>query len=326
MRDVLVTGGAGFIGSALVRGLLEEEGIRRVVVLDNLFTGKRENLSEVESAIEFHQVDLREYAAMATLFSGIDTVFHQAAVVSVPRSIQEPDLTHDVNVNGTFNVFLAAQRKGVRRVVYASSSAVYGDTPVLPKIETMPPDPKSPYATHKVIAEQYAKTFWRVYGVEMVGLRYFNVFGPRQDPTSPYSGVLSLFSKALLQRRSPTIHGDGQQSRDFTFVDNIVRLNILAALSPKAPGNVYNGGIGGRYTLNDTWAIMQQLEGVEIQPNYAPPRQGDVQHSQADLTAAKRDLNYEPLVAFQEGLRRTLDWYQKNSLVCSTQGDAKASP
>ena len=308
MKNVLVTGGAGFIGSALVRGLLAEDGVERVVVVDNLLTGKQANLDDVREDIEFHELDVRDGSRLEQVFSGIDVVFHEAAIPSVPRSIAEPELSHDVNVNGAFSVLLAAHRQKVKRVVYAASSSAYGDTPVLPKTESMPPNPKSPYAVQKLLGEYYAKTFWDVFGLETVSLRYFNVFGPRQDPSSPYSGVLSVFCRAVIEGRAPTIFGDGEQSRDFTYVDNVVRLNILAAGSAKAQGNVYNGGVGGRYTLNHTWLLLNQIEGTRIPANYGPPRQGDVRDSQADLTAARQDLSYEPVVDFEEGLKRTLEW------------------
>ncbi len=311
MKSALVTGGAGFVGSALVRSLLAHEEVERVVVVDNLLTGNDANLSEVGDSIEFHLADIRDLGAMEGLFQGVDVVFHQAAIPSVPRSIAEPDLTHDVNVNGTFNVFRAAQKSGVRRVVYAASSSAYGDQPDLPKKESMRPNPRSPYAVQKLVGEYYAGIFWQVHDLETVSLRYFNVFGPRQDPSSPYSGVLSLFCAAVLERRAPTIFGDGEQSRDFTFVDDIVRLNLLAADSPRAAGNVYNGGTGSRYTLNEVWALLQKIESVQITPIYAPPRAGDVKHSQAELTVARRDLGYEPRVSFEEGLRRTLQWYRE---------------
>ena len=310
MKDVLVTGGAGFIGSALVRGLLTEPRVERVVVIYNLLTGKQGNLDELSGSIEFHAVDIRDADAVTPLLAGIDVVFHQAAIPSVPRSIAEPELSHEVNVNGTFNVLLAAHRQGVRRVVYAASSSVYGDTPTLPKVESMPARPKSPYAVQKFVGELYAKTFWDVYGLETVALRYFNVFGPRQDPGSPYSGVLSLFCRAILDRRRPTICGAGDQSRDFTFVDNVVRLNLLAARATEAAGKVYNGGTGERYTLNQTWATLNAIAGTTIDAEYGPAREGDVRDSQADLTAARRDLGYEPEVGLEEGLRRTLDWYR----------------
>ena len=311
MKNVVVTGGAGFIGSALVRGLLGEEGVERVVVVDNLLTGKQANLDDVREDIEFHELDIRDGGQLEQVFSGMDVVFHEAAIPSVPRSINEPELSHDVNVNGTFNVLLAAHRQKVRRVVYAASSSAYGDTPTLPKTESMAPNPKSPYAVQKLLGEYYAKTFWEVFGLETVSLRYFNVFGPRQDPSSPYSGVLSVFCRAILEGRAPTIFGDGEQSRDFTFVDNVVRLNLLAAKSADAAGKVYNGGIGGRYTLNETWSLLCKIAGVRIAPDYGPTREGDVRDSQAGLAAARRDLGYEPIVGFEEGLRRTLNWYRE---------------
>ena len=311
MKNVVVTGGAGFIGSALVRGLLGEEGVERVVVVDNLLTGKQANLDDVREDIEFHELDIRDGGQLEQVFSGMDVVFHEAAIPSVPRSINEPELSHDVNVNGTFNVLLAAHRQKVRRVVYAASSSAYGDTPTLPKTESMAPNPKSPYAVQKLLGEYYAKTFWEVFGLETVSLRYFNVFGPRQDPSSPYSGVLSVFCRAILEGRAPTIFGDGEQSRDFTFVDNVVRLNLLAAKSADAVGKVYNGGIGGRYTLNETWSLLCKIAGVRIAPDYGPTREGDVRDSQAGLAAARRDLGYEPIVGFEEGLRRTLNWYRE---------------
>ena len=312
MKSALVTGGAGFIGSALVRSLLAHEEVERIVVVDSLLTGNEANLSEVRDSIEFHLADTRDLEVMEDLFAGVDVVFHQAAIPSVPRSIAEPDLTHDVNVNGTFNVFRAAQKTGVRRVVYAASSAAYGDQPDLPKKESMLPNPRSPYAVQKLVGEYYARIFCQVHDLETVSLRYFNVSGPRQDPSSPYSGVLSLFCTALLERRQPTIFGDGEQSRDFTYVDDVVQLNLLAAGSPQAAaGRVYNGGTGSRRTLNEVWALLQKIEGVEITPTYGPPRAGDVKHSQADLTAARRDLGYEPRVSFEEGLRRTLQWYRE---------------
>ena len=273
-------------------------------------TGHPRNLDEVRNHIEFHNADVRELRALEQLFAGVDVIFHQAAIPSVPRSIEEPQLTHQVNINGTFNVLLAAHRQGVSRVVYAASSSAYGDTELLPKNEAILPRPKSPYAVQKLVGEYYARTFFDCYGLDTVCLRYFNVFGPRQDPASPYSGVISLFCTAALRKQTPTIFGDGEQTRDFTYVDNIVRLNLLAARSPKAPGNVYNGGVGGRITLNEVWSKLQGIVGIDLPPHYQPERPGDVRDSQADLTAARRDLNYEPQVELAEGLRRTLEWYR----------------
>jgi nucleoside-diphosphate-sugar epimerase len=310
MPRIVVTGGAGFIGSGLVRGLLAQKGSAEIVVLDNLATGKAENLDEVRGSIEFHPADIRDYGAVAALLRGADVVFHLAAIPSVPRSISEPELAHQVNIDGTFNVLLAAQRGGVRRVVYASSSSVYGDTPTLPKVEDMTPHPQSPYAVQKLAGEHYARVWTGVYGLETVALRFFNVFGPRQDPGSPYSGVISVFLAALVERRSPTIFGDGEQSRDFTYVDNIVQLCLRAADAPGAAGKVYNGGVGGRVTLNETWRMLQEMEGVRLPASYGPERPGDVRHSQADISAACRDLGYAPAVDFEEGLRRTLAWFR----------------
>jgi UDP-glucose 4-epimerase len=311
MKTALVTGGAGFIGSALVRGLLRE-GVERVVVIDSLAAGKKQNLAGIEQQIEFQQLDVRDYEAIAPLFAGIEVVFHEAGLPSVPRSIEDPVLTHDINLGGTLNVCLAAQRHGVRRVVYAASSSAYGDSLELPKGETLPPQPKSPYGVQKLAGEYYAQVFWEAFGLETVSLRYFNVFGPRQDPASPYSGVLSLFSTCVLAGRAPTVYGDGEQSRDFIYVEDIVRLNLLAAKAPQAPGKVYNGGTGKRRTLNETWRLMQKLAGVDLPAQYGPARSGDVLHSQADMSAARRDLSFEPAIDFEEGLRRTLEWYREN--------------
>ena len=308
--SILVTGGAGFIGSALVRGLIEQPNAGRIIVLDNLSTGKERNLQEVRGAVDFHPVDIRDYASIQGLFRGVELVFHLAAIPSVPRSISEPELAHQVNIDGAFNVLLAAHRGGVRRLVYAASSSAYGDTPTLPKTESMAPSPKSPYAVQKVVGEYYARVFTEVYGLETVSLRFFNVFGPRQDPSSPYSGVISVFISALIKRRAPTIFGDGEQSRDFTYVDDIVQLCLKAAYAPGAAGKMYNGGVGARITLNEMWRLLQKIEGVEIPPRYGPPREGDVRHSQADISAACRDLGYQPLVDFETGLRRTVAWFR----------------
>jgi UDP-glucose 4-epimerase len=241
----------------------------------------------------------------------IDVVFHEAAIPSVPRSIHEPVPSHEVNIDGTFNVLRAAQDAGVRRVIYAASSSAYGDTDVLPKVESMMPMPKSPYAAQKLMGEYYLASWHGCYGMETVALRYFNVFGPRQDPSSAYSGVLSLFMTAVLDRRAPTIFGDGEQSRDFTYVEDVVALNIRACQAPASvSGKVYNGGNGGRITLNQAWEMLQKIEGVRIVPNYGPPRAGDVRDSQADTTAVKRDLGYESKFSFEEGMRATLEWYR----------------
>jgi UDP-glucose 4-epimerase len=306
----VVTGGAGFIGSAIVRGLLRE-GARRVVVIDNLLTGRESNLDEVRESIDFQPADIRNYDDIAPLVRGAAVVFHEAAIPSVPRSIKEPELTHDVNVNGTFNLLLAARAGEVGRVVYAASSSAYGDTAVLPKVETLASAPKSPYALHKLVGEHYAAVFAAVYGLETVSLRYFNVYGPRQDPSSAYSGVLSIFMKSVLERCPPTIYGDGEQSRDFTYVEDVVDLNLKAARTPGVSGKLYNAGNGGRITINQAWALLQKLEGVNIPARYAPPRAGDVRDSQADVTAAVRDLGHAPRFSFEEGLRLTLEWYRK---------------
>ena len=309
MSKYVVTGGAGFIGSALVRGLLRE-GASQVVVVDNLLTGHAENLDEVRASVELHQVDIRDYDSIAPILRGADVVFHEAAIPSVPRSIQDPVPSHEVNVDGTFQVLRAAAAGKVRRVVYAASSSVYGDTAVLPKIESMNPRPKSPYAVQKLLGEYYSSVFAECFGLETVALRYFNVFGPRQDPSSPYSGVLSLFIGAIIERRPPTIYGDGEQSRDFTYVEDVVNLNIKAASARGVSGRVFNGGNGGRITLNRAWELLQEFESVQIPAVYGPARAGDVRDSQADTTSACTELGYVPRFTFEEGLRLTLEWFR----------------
>jgi UDP-glucose 4-epimerase len=309
MNKYVVTGGAGFIGSAIVRGLLRE-GARQVVVLDNLLTGHEENLDEVRGSIIFEQADIRRYEEIVPILKGADVVFHEAAIPSVPRSIDDPLPSHEVNIDGTFNVLRAAAAGGVRRLVYAASSSAYGDTEVLPKAENMLPRPKSPYALQKLVGEYYAQIFAATFGLETVSLRYFNVYGPRQDPSSQYSGVLSLFIKAVVERRPPTIFGDGEQSRDFTYVEDVVDLNLKAARAPCVSGKLYNGGNGGRITLNEAWRLLQMFEGVTIPAVYGPPRAGDVHDSQADTTAAIAELGHAPRFSFEEGLRLTLAWYK----------------
>lgn len=310
MSKYVVTGGAGFIGSAIVRGLLRE-GASKVTVIDNLLSGKEANLEEVRDSVDLVEADIRNYEEIAPALRGADVVFHEAAIPSVPRSIKDPVPSHEVNIDGTFNVLRAAADGGVRRVVYAASSSAYGDTLVLPKVESMTPQPKSPYALQKLTGEYYCSVFANCFGIETVSLRYFNVFGPRQDPTSQYSGVLSVFITAILGRTTPTIHGDGEQSRDFTYVEDVVELNLKAARASGVSGKVYNGGNGGRVTLNQAWALLQKIEGVSVTPAYTAPRPGDVRDSQADTTLARAELGHEPRYPFQEGLRLTLEWYRR---------------
>lgn len=309
MSRYVVTGGAGFIGSTLVRTLLEEPDAE-VAVIDSLLTGRRENLDEVASRIRFHKVDVRIYDAVVSVVRDADVVFHLAAIPSVPRSISDPIPSHEVNIDGTFQVLRACLDGKVGRVVYAASSSAYGDTEALPKVETMAPNPKSPYAAQKLMGEYYASVFHSCYGLETVSLRFFNVYGPRQDPMSPYSGVISIFMKCLLEGRSPTMHGDGEQSRDFTYVEDVATLCIKAAHAPGAAGRMFNAGNGNRYTLNEVWSALNRIEGVEIPAEYGEPRAGDVRHSQADTAASVEVLGHAPQFTLEEGLRRTLDWYR----------------
>ncbi len=310
MKRSIVTGGAGFIGSNLVRRLLAEG--HQVEVIDNLVTGNRANLEDLGHHVELHQVNICDFEAILPIVAGADRVFHLAALPSVPKSIANPVPSHEFNINGTFSVYRAAAEGRVKRLVYAASSSAYGDTEILPKVETMAPRPKSPYAVQKLLGEYYASVFHECFGLETVSLRFFNVFGPRQDPNSVYSGVLSLFMKCLIERKAPVIYGDGEQSRDFTFVEDVASLLIKAAETPGVAGRVFNAGNGNRYTLNETWGLLQKIEGVSIPAGYGPPRNGDVRHSQADTTAAVRDLGHAPQYSFEEGLRATLDWYKKD--------------
>jgi UDP-glucose 4-epimerase len=308
MNHSVVTGGAGFIGSALVRALLSQG--RRVHIIDNLSTGNLDNLEDVADQITVHEFDIRDYASIAPVIAGAQRVFHLAALASVPKSIHEPVPSHECNIDGTFNVLRAAVEGHAGRVVYAASSSAYGDSEALPKIETMAPQPKSPYAVQKLLGEYYASSFFDSYGLETVSLRFFNVFGPRQDPTSVYSGVLSIFLNCLIERRSPTIFGDGEQSRDFIYVEDLVGLLLKASRAQNVSGKVFNAGNGKRYTLNQTWRLLQQIEGVDLPPLYGPPRAGDVRDSEADITTTVRELGYAPRFTFEQGLRHTLDWYR----------------
>jgi nucleoside-diphosphate-sugar epimerase len=310
MASVLVTGGAGFIGSHLVEALLERGD--RVRVVDSLVTGKRRNLDHL-SGFEFIEADLAQPAAAREAVEGMHLVLHQAAIPSVPRSVSDPATSHRANIDATLNLLLAARDAGVRRLVYAGSSSVYGDTPTLPKREDMVPKPLSPYALQKLVGEQYGRLFSSLYGFETVTIRYFNVFGPRQDPSSPYSGVISRFITALLGGERPTVFGDGEQTRDFTYVANVVDGVLRASEMPGAEGQAINVATGGRISLNDLLKTLGRLMGMKVDPIYAPPRAGDVRDSQADITLARTLLGYSPTITLQDGLARTLAWYQETA-------------
>jgi nucleoside-diphosphate-sugar epimerase len=305
----LVTGGAGFIGSNIVDELVRRN--REVVVLDDLSAGKESNLAGVRNKIELRTGTITDLAAVQSAIKGVDYVVHLAARTSVPRSVKDPLETNHVNIDGTLNVLVAARDAKVRRFVYAASSSAYGETPTLPKLESMRPEPISPYGVTKYVGELYAQAFGRTYGLENASVRYFNVFGPRQDPTSQYSGVLSRFMLAVLRDEPPVVYGDGEQSRDFTYIDNVVDETLRACEAKGASGKVFNGGTGARITLNQVLKMLEKITGKKIQPKYDPPRTGDIRDSQADISLAHQVLGYEPLVHFEDGLERTWAWYSK---------------
>ncbi|MBI3475501.1 MAG: SDR family oxidoreductase [Acidobacteria bacterium] len=313
MAKYLVTGAAGFIGSSLVRALLDRGD--EVRGIDNLSTGRRENLHDIIKRIDFRQVDILDLDAMHEACAGIDYIFHEAALPSVPKSLLDPLASNRANVDGTVNVLVAARDAKVKRVIYAASSSAYGDTPTLPKHEAMTPNPISPYAVAKLTSEYYMISFFRCYGLETVCLRYFNIFGPRQDPSSPYSGVLAKFSLQMLKGEQPTVFGDGEQSRDFNYIDNAVSANLLAAAAPasECAGRVFNVATGRRSTLNETFELLKPLTGFKGTLNYGPERGGDIKHSLADITLAQKHLGYKPLVNFEEGLRKTVEWYRSEA-------------
>jgi len=307
----LITGGAGFIGSHLAAALIQAGA--RVRIIDDLSTGHRENLEEIGGDLDFVHGSIADPKALIRAFQDVELVFHEAAIPSVPRSVENPKATHQASVDGTFSLLLAARDQKIRRVIYAASSAAYGDQPDLPKREDMRPCPLSPYAVAKLVGEYYCQVFSRVYGVETVSLRYFNVFGPRQDPSSEYSGVISRFISALLLGGRPIIYGDGEQTRDFTYISNVVAANLAAAEAPRVVGKVINVANGERITLNQLLAELKDLTGKQdVTAEYLDPRLGDVRHSLADITMARELLGYESKVALREGLQRTIDWW-KNS-------------
>jgi len=310
MAIYLITGAAGFIGSSLVRELVSRG--EQVRALDNFETGRRENLEDVLEHIEFHEVDILDHAALLRVCEGVDIILHQAALPSVPLSIADPARSHRININGTFNVLEAARHTQVKRVIYAASSSAYGETLVLPKQECMATDPISPYAVQKLTGEMYMRSFAKVYGMETVCLRYFNIFGPRQDPDSPYSGVLARFITAMLRGEAPVILGDGEQTRDFTYVDNAVSANLLAAVAPakEVAGECFNIGTAQRISLNLTVDLLREITGYSGTIHYSSARGGDVRHSLADISKAGGALGYFPLVSFKDGLKSTVEWYR----------------
>lgn len=307
MAEYLISGGAGFIGSNLVEALLQREASVRVV--DNFSTGKRENIEPFLGQIELIEGDLRDLEVCRRAAAGVRYVLHQAALASVPRSIDDPIASNESNITGTLNLLVAARDAGVKRLVYAASSSAYGDTPTLPKEESMPPCPLSPYAITKLVGEQYCRVFYTLYGLETVALRYFNVFGPRQDPQSQYAAVIPKFITALLEGCPPRIYGDGEQSRDFTYVENVVEANLLATTAPEAPGQLMNIACGQRMTLNELAEFLREALGSRVEFEYGAPRPGDVKHSWADISRARSILGYEPRVSVSEGLRRTVAWF-----------------
>ena len=315
----LVTGGAGFIGSNTV-----DELVRRghsVVVLDDVSSGKEDNLAEIRNKITFIKGSITDIEVVRKAMHEAEYVLHLAARTSVPRSVKDPIETNKINIDGTLNVLVAAKELKVKRVVFAASSSAYGETATLPKVETMQPEPISPYGVTKYVGELYGQTFGRCYGLENVALRYFNIFGPRQDPGSPYSGVLAKFCTALLEDTQPVVFGDGEQTRDFTYVENAVQANLLACEAPNASGKVFNVGVGGRISLNEVLRELGKITGKPLEAKYEAPRDGDIRDSQADISQAREILGYEPQVTFEEGLARTFEWYRETQTKAAAKSE-----
>lgn len=309
-QKFLVTGGAGFIGSNICRRLVAEGCYVRVI--DNLLTGKKNNLADILDKIDFIEADMGDDAAARSAMKGIDVVLHQGAVPSVPRSVDDPATTHQHCVNATFTLLLAARDSKIKRFVYAASSSAYGDSPVMPKVETMNTCPKSPYAAAKLFGEYYCSVFAQVYGLETLSLRYFNVFGPYQDPTSQYAAAIPAFVTAILRGQPPTIYGDGEQSRDFTYIDNVVHANLLAARAPKTNGEVVNVACGDKITVNAIIKMINAMTSRAVEPVYVPERPGDVKHSLADISKARSLIGFKPVVSFEQGLEKAIQWYRDN--------------
>ena len=311
MATYLITGVAGFIGSHLAHALVERGDTVRG--LDNFSSGRRQNLAGIAADIDLREADLRNAEAVLAACQGVDAILHQGALPSVPRSVKDPRTSHESNIDGTFNLLEGARAAGVQRVIYAASSSAYGNQPGFPRVETMTPQPIAPYPVQKLTGELYMQSYWRVYGIETVSLRYFNIFGPRQVPDSPYSGVMAKFITQMLQGERPTIFGDGEQGRDFTYIANAVQANLRALTAPAAQcaGRVFNIACGERHTLNETFSIIATQLGFSGQPNFAPNRTGDVRDSLADISAARAAFGYAPSISFAEGLRLTVDWYRQ---------------